>query len=866
MDRLQLEHDPARRTRIYGFPQQFAALRGVLAQFVEGVFAPSQFEQDVMLRGVYFVSGTQEGTPLDRIIGQVARSYQLERTPVPAHSGSGKSFFLERLLQDVVFAESALGGTNLKWERRRGALAIAGYAAVGLFAVGLSALWMRSYFANQSYVAGVATKTEQAQQLLTALQRTRPDDLTAPLAALDAARSVATPEGEGPSFNLGLGQQRKLEAAAAQTYERLLAENWLPRIVARFERTLAISGTDPTLRYEMLKAYRMLHAREHFDAAAFSQYLQADWASMGSELNEAQRESMQRHLSALLEDGAISAPGAENASLVAQVRASLVSTPLAQRIYTRIKLLGVGDFAEFTLAKAAGTQTQLVFTRTSGQPLTRGVPGLYTYDGYHKGFTAMADKVSKQLADEEQWVLGVTDATRATMASAATAAKLVAKDPVLEEVRRLYLNDYATRWESYIGDIRVLPLRSLRDAIQTAQIVGAPGSPLPPAMRALSRETTLAAKPTGAIDKAKAQADNVLQQGREEIGKIFERAGNSKPGAATAPPLSLEAELVDSRFQRLRELITAPGGSGPAPIDAAVTLVNEIYAHLNTVDAALQAKMPPPPSPVAAKVKNEAARLPEPVKSMVTSLNDAAQRTSIDGLRSNLSDIIKAEVGEFCHKATSGRYPFVRGSAQDVTPDDFAKLFAAGGLFDSTFQKYLAPNVNTTTRPWSFRKIDGGPSLGAPGTLIQFERAAAIRDAFFRDGKPGMRLEFKPTELDQAITQFTLDVDGQQLKYGHGPIVPTMINWPGSKGSNQVRVTVAPPGPTGSTGSLAEGPWALLRMLDRQQVDLSTTAGEKASVKFVVDSRSATFEVTSSSVQNPLRLKALQEFACPGGL
>jgi type VI secretion system protein ImpL len=93
-----------------------------------------------------------------------------------------------------------------------------------------------------------------------------------------------------------------------------------------------------------------------------------------------------------------------------------------------------------------------------------------------------------------------------------------------------------------------------------------------------------------------------------------------------------------------------------------------------------------------------------------------------------------------------------------------------------------------------------------------------------------------------------------------------VVNWPGTKGTNQVRVTVDPPAASGTSGSVAEGPWALLRMLDKQQVTLSTGASEKATVKFAVEGRSAAFEVTSSSVRNPMRLQAMHEFGCPTGL
>lgn len=41
VERLQQERDPARRDLVYGFPQQFAALRECLGEFLNGVFKPN---------------------------------------------------------------------------------------------------------------------------------------------------------------------------------------------------------------------------------------------------------------------------------------------------------------------------------------------------------------------------------------------------------------------------------------------------------------------------------------------------------------------------------------------------------------------------------------------------------------------------------------------------------------------------------------------------------------------------------------------------------------------------------------------------------------------------------------------------------
>ncbi|MBS7674722.1 hypothetical protein KIN13_14985, partial [Vibrio cholerae] len=94
--RLQQERDPARRDLIYGFPQQFGALKDCLQSFLEGVFKPNAFEERVLLRGVYFTSGTQEGSPIDRLIGAMAQSMNLDRQHRAAPSQGGQGILDQR--------------------------------------------------------------------------------------------------------------------------------------------------------------------------------------------------------------------------------------------------------------------------------------------------------------------------------------------------------------------------------------------------------------------------------------------------------------------------------------------------------------------------------------------------------------------------------------------------------------------------------------------------------------------------------------------------------------------------------------------------------------------------------------------------
>ncbi len=862
IDRLQSERDPARRARIYAFPQQFAGLRGVLKEFVDKVFSPSQFEERPLLRGVYFISGTQEGTPIDRLLGMIARTYRLARTPVPANQASGKSFFLSRLLQEVVFSEAELAGTNLKWERRRSLLAAGGYALIGLVFLSATAAWTISYLNNRKYVAEVTAKVDSVRQLVQATPNRASSDITVLLPALAATKALAVEEQGSVPWSLGFGlyQGRKLDSATQQVYKRMLVDAVQPRIALRVEDQLKRSFDNPESQYEALKAYMMLQDPEHFDAQALKLYVMVDWeVNLPRDVTVDQRAALESHLDALLAQGATVSPLPEDKALIAQVRAKLVSVPLAQRVYNRLRLQGVGaDIPEFSIAKAAGTSAALVFTRASREPITRGVPGLFTYDGYHKGFQPEVEKTTKQLRDEEGWVLGLPEASRS-----AALRDALALGRLTDEVRRAYLLDYAKLWEAYIADIRMLPMGNLAQSVQMARILSAPDNPLAPLMRALVRETTLTATESkSVVEQAGDKAKSTIDRSREQLIRML----GDKNAPAAAPAARIE-RLVDDRFEGLRQLVKPGAPGGPAPIDGTIALINEVYALLNAADTAVKGGNAPPASEVPNKVKAEAARLPEPVRGLLNTLSASGNTAAMGAARANLSSSVNSSIGEFCRQAIQGRYPFTRSSKTDVTQDDFSRLFSPGGLFDEFFQKNLAALVDTNTRPWSFRQLGEGSMGKDVGMLAQFQRAQVIRDTFFRSGgkAAGLRLDFKPQEMDESITQFTLDLDGQLVKYAHGPQIPTAVQWPGPKGSAQVRVQLQPALAGGSSGLTTEGPWALFRMFD--QLSLVPSGGpERFKVTFNVDNRKATFEVTASSVVNPFKLPELASFACPNSI
>ena len=128
-------------------------LRAVAGDFLAEVFQESRYEDRQLLRGVYFTSGTQEGTPIDRLMSGMARIFGIGRQAVGAGRGTGRSYFLTGLLQRVVFPEAGLVSADDRVERRYRLVRAGAIAAAVLVALGLGALWTRSFVGNSALVA-----------------------------------------------------------------------------------------------------------------------------------------------------------------------------------------------------------------------------------------------------------------------------------------------------------------------------------------------------------------------------------------------------------------------------------------------------------------------------------------------------------------------------------------------------------------------------------------------------------------------------------------------------------------------------------------------------------------------------------------
>ena len=312
LEKLQAERDLQRRAAAYRFPQQFHGLGPLIEEFLDAAFIGVPGTPEPELRGVYFTSGTQEGNPIDRVLGTLARSFKLERADKPAlagspaHAGGGKSFFLMRLLREVIFPESGLAGADEGLERRARRLRLLAYGAIAAFAFGLAALWTASYLHNRGFIATAETSAAAAKEELAKLGPPQAGDDAQLLRALNALRLLPggyrdQKSGLSTAPDFGLSQAGKIGTQALRAYRNALSDALLPRLALSLEEEIrqALRASKQEALAESLEAYLGLYAGGKADRKAVETAALRIW-----QLPDPDEAVLLAHLRAGLEDGA----------------------------------------------------------------------------------------------------------------------------------------------------------------------------------------------------------------------------------------------------------------------------------------------------------------------------------------------------------------------------------------------------------------------------------------------------------------------------------------------------------------------------------------------------------------------------------
>ncbi len=571
---------------IFGFPSQVSLLARPLEGFIREAFAGTD-PHAPRLRGFYLTSGTQEGTPIDRLVGSMAQTFGIER-PAPLGYGiAPQPYFLTRMLRQVIFGEAGLVARDSHFERRERWIGQAAWGAATLAVLLLGGLWWVSFNGNAERSLAVRKELRsyaQATRNLDAGEVASTElDLRAILAPLDQLRAMPAGYeqrgGDDPwTMEAGLSQRDRTEQYAVTAYERALYRLLLPRLVLAMERNLRAQINDPDYVFEALKVYLLLGQREtlyrededttEMDKALIHAWLDLDWQGR---YGEAERARLHDHLAALLamEPEPQARALALDGNLVQSARATLTQLPLSRRGYALFSESEVIASLPTWRASDHLGPNAAIFRRRSGQPLDQGIPGQFTYHAFHQ---LVLDEIDLAAADvaAEYWVLGQAQGMDDQQF-----------DALVGNIRNLYYNDYMQNWDRFLADVTLKPVTDLDDALNTILILSQEGSsPLQLLVSAVTDEVSLTVPPpaeeaegeggnsalSGALAKQGAKlAKKVAGPAAGKALRLAKLAAKGKGGgAAAAAPVAVPGQPVEAHFAYLKDLVQGVAGAPPA--------------------------------------------------------------------------------------------------------------------------------------------------------------------------------------------------------------------------------------------------------------------------------------------------------------
>ena len=891
IDRLQTERSPDKRVAISGFPAQVATLRQPLTEFVQEAFGGTRLDPAPFLRGTYLASGTQEGSPIDRLTGTLARGFGIDQQRAPSlQPQAGRSYFLTRLLRDVIFGESMLVSRDPSVVRRNRLMRAGAAVLACLVALAGAGALIQTESVNKRAIAredaALAAYVTAAKALPLDPVNDAALDKVAPV--LDMARALPftprVPAAEAGLFP-GLSQTDALGSGAEGVYARALKHIFFPRLLWRLEGQMRQHITDAPYLYEATRVYLMLGSAGPLDRQWIKEWMRLDWqAAFPGAMGQPVRDSLDQHLNAMLEESLpkVTLDGA----LVDEARRTFTRVSVAERVYRVIRRSPEATkLAPWVPAEAAGAAGATLFTRRSGTKLTEGLPGIFTVEGFHRVLLPLLPRALTEISNDS-WVLGEKSEFNLANPVVLTLQK---------DVVKLYTDEYAQNWDKFLAELDLPPLTDTKQSVQTLYVVSSPQSPMRDMLAAVAKQLTLTqAPPLPATAAGAAQAVTGAAQAAAVSAVLspLERLRETlkiQAGPNAEPP----GKAIEDKYDALIKFV----GKGPgAPIDGVLKLLSDLQQQLEKI------VNPTPGAPanpgaasgLVAQLRTEAARSPEPVRRWLSAMVSGGGSAPGGGapgpggarpagggggggggdIPKQLNEAAKKAVTEafnapggpatLCRQAVNGRYPFTSNSANDIPLDDFARLFAPGGMLDGFFNAQVRPFVNMAGTTWRLQPVgEVTPPISA-ADLAQFQRASQIRDLFFGGGGKDATVKFDitPQSADNVTKQVTIDLGEQQIIYAHGPTRPVTITWPGANRIINARLAFDPPPTTGQPVLQASGPWALFRLFERGALK-PTGSADKYLLDFQLGDRQASFEIRAGSVLNPLAPGLLRAFQCP---
>jgi type VI secretion system protein ImpL len=832
------------------FPLEFLAIKPALRVFLATLFESNPFQYKPILRGFYFTSALQEGQTSSAAAERIGARFGLSVAdlPKPQAASSKNGFFLRDLFSKVIFADRQTVrqfASPAKTRLRYGTF----FAFVAVLALALGG-WTWSTIGNEQLASNVQADLDNVvrlQQNRNDLQsRLQAMDILE-----DRIDQLEQFKRNRPlSVSLGLYQGDRIEQRLLTEYYRgvkqlmlgpvsqnLVAflkevnahpdqltplthppESGAMPVSARSGGLGAVAGAQGGLysdaspanvedAYNALKTYLMLSDKRHVEAAHLTDQLARFWrgwleTNRGTMSRDEMIRSAERmitfYLAHVSDDDwpMIDA----NLSLIDQTRENLRHVvrgmPARQRVYEEIKARASTRYAPMTVARIVGENNANLVGGSYA------IPGTFTREawfGYVK--PAIRDAATKELQAKD-WVLGTTSQDDLTLEGS--------PEQIQKALVGMYKTEYAQHWQRFMQGIAVRDFGSFGQAVTAMNRLGDPqDSPIRKIFETAYDQTSW---------DNPALASTPLQKAQNGVTGWFKRMFSSKQEAARNAGVDVDLNLdggtaagpVGIAFSGLARIVAKQDNA--SLLNGYMDTLSKVRTRFNIL------KNQGDPGPGARELMQQTldgngSELADSLKfvdeQMLTGLTDDQRKALrpllvrplmqafavvIEPASNEVNKVWNAQVYQTFQTALVNKYPFSGDAKVEAGASEIAQVFGPDGA--------ISKFVGTTLGPLAVRRGDtlsprtwGGMGIAlSPAFTNGFARwvaplsGAAAGGSGGAAGAPQTVFQILP-QPGQGTTEYTINIDGQQLRYRNTPPQWTNFVWPNPQGSPGATLT-----------------------------------------------------------------------------
>jgi len=832
------------------FPLEFLAIKPALRMFLATLFENNPFQYKPILRGFYFTSALQEGQTNSAAALRIGTRFGLatDNLPAPQAPSSQNGFFLRDLFSKVIFADRQTVrqfASPAKTRLRYGTF----FTFVAVLALALGG-WTWSTIGNQQLVANVQADLDNVvriQQGHNDLQsRLQAMDILE-----DRIDQLEQFRRDRPlSVSLGLYQGDRIEQRLLAEYYRGAKQLMLDPVsqnLASFLRDVnahpdqltpltrppesgavtvsARSGTSalsqPSAQgglysdasptnvedaYNALKTYLMLSDKRHVEAAHLTDQLARFWRGWletnrgnmprGDMIRSAER-MITFYLSRVSDDDwpMIDA----NLSLVDQTRENLRHVvrgmPARQRVYEEIKARASTRFAPMTVARIVGDNNANLVAGSYA------IPGTFTRDAWFQYVQpAIRDAATKELQAKD-WVLNTASQDDLTLEGS--------PEQIQKALVGMYKTDYAQHWQRFMQGIAIQDFGSFDQAVASMNRLGDPqDSPI--------RKIFETAYDQTAWDNP-ALASTTLQRAQKGVSGWFKRMFSSREQAAQNAGIDMDPSAlapatmgpVGTAFTGLARIVAKQGDN--SLLRGYMETLSKVRTRFNLL------KNQGDPGPGARELMQQTlegngSELADSLKfvdeQMLTGLTDDQRKALrpllvrplmqafavvIGPAGDEVNKVWNAQVLQPFQTSLANKYPFMANAKVEAGAGEIAQVFGPDGA--------VSKFVGTTLGPLAVRRGDtlsprtwGGMGVAfTPDFSSGFARWVAPLSGAAAGGaqataEPQTVFQILP-QPGAKTTEYTLTIDGQQLRYRNTPAQWANFVWPNPQGAAGATLT-----------------------------------------------------------------------------